>query len=270
MNIVVCIKQVPGTNKVDIDPETGVLLRNSASSKMNPYDLYALESAFVIKKITGGKITVITMGPPQAESIIREAYMMGADEGYIMSDMAFAGSDVLATSYTLAQGIELIGDYDLIICGKQTTDGDTAQVGPAIAEHLNIPHVTWVNSIGSVTESSIVVQQNMAESYETVNLRYPCLVTVDKGIYTPRLPSYRRMLSTKDVPVKFISLKDLKNSNPADYGLNGSPTQVERIFQPEHNTEHIMWNEENENCAAMLYEVLLSEKFVEENKNEQH
>ena len=180
MNIIVCIKQVPGTTQVDIDPETGVLKRDGISAKMNPYDLYALETALQLKKEKGATVTVISMGPLQAKAVIREAYMMGADAGYLLSDSKFAGSDVLATSYALASGIEKIGDFDLIICGKQTTDGDTAQVGPAIAEHLKIPHVTWVSKIESVEEKSIVVEQNMEDSFEVVRLPFPCLISVEK------------------------------------------------------------------------------------------
>ncbi|HEY8500420.1 MAG TPA: electron transfer flavoprotein subunit beta/FixA family protein, partial [Clostridia bacterium] len=176
MNILVCIKQVPGTNKVEVDEQTGVLKRAGIESKMNPYDLYALETALRIKERVGGTITVLTMGPMQAESIIREAYMMGVDEGYILSDRTFAGADVLATSYTLSQGIKIIGNFDLIICGKQTTDGDTAQVGPAIAEHLDIPHVAWVSKINEVDDRKITVEQDLAESVECVELYYPCLI----------------------------------------------------------------------------------------------
>lgn len=263
MKIIVCIKQVPGTTKVDIDPETGVLKRDGIDSKMNPYDLYALETAFQIIQEVGGSITVVTMGPPQAEAVIREAYMMGADEGYILSDRGFAGSDVLATSYTLAQGIEKIGGYDLILCGKQTTDGDTAQVGPAMAEHLNIPHVTWVRAINEVTEDHIVVEQDMADSFEVVELRYPCLVTVEKDIYTPRLPSYKKMLKTKDRKIHYLSMRDMDDRNRNKYGLQGSPTQVERIFQPQSNTDHVIWDAD-EDGAANLFAMLCEKKFVKE------
>lgn len=266
MNIIVCIKQVPGTMKVDIDPETGVLKREGIDSKMNPYDLFALETALKIKEKLGGIITAITMGPPQAEAIIKEAYMMGVDDGYILSDRNFAGSDVLATSFTLSQGIENIGEYDLIICGKQTTDGDTAQVGSAIAEHLDIPHVTWVRAIEHVDETSIIVEQNMADSYEVVELNYPCLITVEKDINSPRLPSYRKMLQTKNKPINYLTINDLKVKSKERYGLLGSPTQVERIFQPQSNTKHIIWDNSTDDCVSNLYDILVSKKFIEENQ----
>ena len=150
MNITVCIKQVPGSNKVEVDPVTGVLKRDGADSKMNPYDLYALETALQLKETYGGKVTVITMGPPSAEEVIKEAFSMGADEGYLMTDRKFAGADVLATAYTLSQGIRIAGDFDVIICGKQTTDGDTAQVGPEMSEYLDIPCIANVIEINGV------------------------------------------------------------------------------------------------------------------------
>jgi electron transfer flavoprotein beta subunit len=262
MNIIVCIKQVPGTTQVDIDPETGVLKRDGVSAKMNPYDLYALEAALRIKKQLGARVTALTMGPSQAQAVIREAYMMGADEGYILSDRKFAGSDVLATSYTLAGGIRKIGSYDLIICGKQTTDGDTAQVGPAIAEHLLIPHVAWVRSIESVDETGIVVEQNMEDSLEAVRLKFPCLISVEKDIYTPRLPSYLNLLRTKDRPVAVMGLSDLSDRSEKSYGLSGSPTQVERVFQPEPNTGRVLWDSEGTDCVQNLYDLLVSGKFI--------
>lgn len=147
MNIFVCIKQVPGTNKVDIDPVTGTLKRGGVDSKMNPYDLYALETALRLRERCGGKVSVVSMGPPQAETVIREAYAMGADEGVLLSDRRFGGADVLATSYALSQGVRRLGEFDLLLCGKQTTDGDTAQVGPELAEWLGIPSVSNVRKI---------------------------------------------------------------------------------------------------------------------------
>ncbi|MCJ7688761.1 MAG: electron transfer flavoprotein subunit beta/FixA family protein, partial [Clostridiaceae bacterium] len=155
MEILVCIKQVPGTSNVEVDPVTGVLKRDGIDSKMNPFDLFALETALKIKEQEGGVIKVITMGPPQAKDVIREAYMMGADEGALVSDRKFAGADVLATSYTLSQGVKKMGGFDLILCGKQTTDGDTAQVGPEMAEYLGIPHIANVLKIEEIKEKSV-------------------------------------------------------------------------------------------------------------------
>ncbi len=262
MKIIVCIKQVPGTTSVDIDPETGVLKRSGVTSKMNPYDLYALETALRLKKTYGGEIAVITMGPPQAEAVIREAFMMGADGGLLMTDIKFSGADVLATSRALASGIRSTGGFDLIICGKQTTDGDTAQVGPAIAEHLSIPHVTWVSRIVEADAETIVVEQNMAESLEVVRLRFPCLITVDKDINTPRLPSYLNMKKSNNWQVKKLRLADLPDNSEKDYGLSGSPTQVERIFQPEADVEQVIWNNDTVDAPQLLFEMLKSDKFL--------
>ena len=181
MKIFVCIKQVPATNQVQVDEKTGVLKRSGVAAKMNPYDLYALETALRLKAQHGGTVTVGTMGPPQAQTIIREAYMMGADDGYVFSDRRLGGADVLATSYTLAQAIRSTGDYELILCGKQTTDGDTAQVGPAIAEHLGIPHAAWVNRL-TVTGDGVDACQQLQDVIETVHMPFPCLVTVEPAI----------------------------------------------------------------------------------------
>lgn len=262
MNIIVCIKQVPGTKAVDIDPKTGVLKRSGVRSKMNPYDLYSLEAALRLKEETGGRVTAVTMGPPQAADVIREAYMMGADDGYIMSDIKFAGSDVLATSYTLAAGIRTIGDYDLVICGKQTTDGDTAQVGPAVAEHLGIPHVTWVSKIESITEKEIIVEQNMEDSLEVVSLGFPCLISVEKDLYTPRLPSYLNMQKTKDREVKLIDFKGLMEKSDSNFGLSGSPTKVERVFQPVSDVEQTIWVDGEDECVKNLLGLLVNGKYI--------
>jgi len=262
MDIIVCIKQVPTTSKVEVDEETGVLKRAGVESKMNPYDLYALETALQIREKLGGTITAITMGPPQAEAVIREAYMMGVDRGFLLTDRRFAGADVLATSYTLSQGIKVIGEYDLIICGRQTTDGDTAQVGPAIAEYLDIPHVAWISRINEVSETSLVVEQNLADSVEVVEVGYPCLITVEKDIVQPRLPSYRLKLKTRDWPVKNLVLEDLPDQDETKYGLKGSPTQVERVFPPEQNTGQILWEGNGDELAEQCFQTLKKLKFI--------
>ncbi|SKA93111.1 electron transfer flavoprotein beta subunit [Caloramator quimbayensis] len=263
MDILVLIKQVPGTNKVEVDEKTGVLKRDGVDSKMNPYDLYALETALRIKQNKGGKISVLSMGPPQAESIIKEAYMMGADDGALLSDRKFAGADVLATSYTLSQGIKKIGKADLIICGKQTTDGDTAQVGPEIAEFLGIPHVANVRKIIEIKEKSIVVEMDMPETVEIVDIKFPCLITVEKDIFQPRLPSYKKKLETKDREIKVFSLKDFDDKNEKKYGLNGSPTQVERIFPPSVNNDKEIWQGNSDELTEKLYKKLKDLKFIQ-------
>ena len=262
MKMLVCIKQVPGTNNVQIDPETGVMKREGVESKLNPFDLTALETAVRIKEQLGGEVAVLSMGPRQAEGIIREAFMMGADTGYLLSDRRFAGADVLATAHTLAQGISAIGQFDLIICGKQTTDGDTAQVGPELAEMLGIPHVTWVSKIDSVTNEAIIVEQDMQELTQVARLSYPCLITVERNAFQPRLPSYRRKLQTAGREVKILTLDDFENQDESCYGLHGSATQVERIFPPEVNSDRVMLEGSSQELTDRLYQLLHDLRYV--------
>ncbi|WFD12055.1 electron transfer flavoprotein subunit beta/FixA family protein [Tepidibacter hydrothermalis] len=262
MNIFVCIKQVPGTTEVQVDEKTGVLRRDGIDSKMNPYDLYAIETAMKIKEEKGGKITAISMGPPQATDVIKEAFMMGVDEGALLTDRKFAGADVLATSYTIAQGIKKIGNPDIIICGKMTTDGDTAQVGPEVAEFLNIPHVANVLRIIETKENSLVVEMDMPDTVEVVEVNYPCLITVEKDIFQPRLPSFKLKLSSKDREIPFFSMDSFEDKDENNYGLNGSPTQVKRIFPPESNIDHEIWKEESFEIVDKLFNKLKELKFI--------
>lgn len=236
MRILVCIKQVPSTDKVSVDPDTGVLQRAGLEARLNPYDEYAIETALHIRALPGMKnavITALTMGTPESEAILREAFAFGVDEGCLLTDRALAGADVLATSYALSQAVRAIGPFDLIICGRQTTDGDTAQVGPALAEQLGIPHVSWVRRIGTVSEGNITVEQDMLDLTADAEMAFPCLITVEKGIFQPRLPSYRRMKETRGRPITRLGLGDLADTDPTHYGLRGSPTQVERMFPPD-------------------------------------
>lgn len=263
MKILVCIKQVPGTANVEIDPETGVMIRDGVESKMNPYDLYALETAFRLKEQLGGTITSLSMGPMQSKEVLLESLYMGADEGCLLSDRKFGGADVVATSYTLSQGVKKIGAVDLIVCGKQTTDGDTAQVGPEMAEFLGIPHVTNVMKILVADEKGLTVQMNMDESIEIQRVPYPCLITVDKDIYTPRLPSYKRKLEiSKNPEIKILTLKDMVDVDEKNYGLSGSPTQVERIFPPESNIKKISFEGNGKTLAKTLFGILKEKKYL--------
>jgi len=257
MRIIVCIKQVPSVSEVKIDEETGVLIRESAGTKLNPYDLLALEAAFRLS----GSVTVVTMGPPQAVNAVKEAYYMGADEGYVFSDKRFAGADVLATSYTLSQGIRLLGSFDLIICGKQTTDGDTAQVGPALAEYLGIPHVAWVDYF-EAGDDGILVQQDLPDTLESVFMKYPCLITVERGSLVPRLPSYKRMKEISGRPVGVLSLDDFLDKDETKYGLAGSPTKVVTMFPPDVNELHEVWKGTGDELAVRMNEKLKDMKWL--------
>ena len=262
MNILVCIKQVPDSNKVEVDPVTGVLKRNGVESKMNPYDLYAIETALRIKEKQGGSITALTMGPNQAAGIIREAFAMGVDYGVLISDRKFGGADVLATSYTISQGIMKSGEYDLILCGKQTTDGDTAQIGPEVAEWMGIPSLSNVSKIVELKEDSIIVEMDMTHEIEIAEIKYPCLLAVDKDIFIPRLPSYVKKQETKDREITVITLADLDDKEEKHYGLNGSPTQVQRIFPPEVNDHREVWNGDGSELTGRLLHKLKELKFA--------
>ncbi len=262
MNILVCIKQVPASNKVEVDPVTGVLKRNGVESKMNPYDLYAIETALRIKEKLGGSITALSMGPNQAMGVLREAFAIGVDHGVLISDRKFGGADVLATSYTISQGIKKSGTFDLILCGKQTTDGDTAQVGSETAELLGIPSLSNVFRIVELKVNSMVVEMDMTHDVEIAEIQYPCLVAVDKDIYMPRLPSYVRKQETKDREIRVITLADLEDRDEKHYGLNGSPTQVQRIFPPKANNHREVWNGDGSELTARLFNKLKELKFA--------
>lgn len=262
MKIIVCMKQVPAGTKVDIDSETGAMKRMSGDTRTNPYDLFALETAISLREKLGGTVTVLTMGPPQAETMMRDAYACGADDAVILSDRKFAGADVLATSYALAQGIQVIGGADLIICGRQTTDGDTAQVGPSIAEHLAIPHAAWVAEVTDVTESSITVRQDLVSVSQVSELPYPCLITIDKDTCVPRLPSYRLKKATADRPVRILSFADMPDQDLSRYGLVGSPTSVEQMFAPKEAEKQVYIEGASDEKASRLFAILNENKII--------
>lgn len=231
MNIIVCIKQVPETTEVKIDPQTNTLIREGVKSIINPFDLYAIEEGLRIREKNGGKVTVLSMGPPQAKEALKQAIAMGADEGILLCDRSFAGSDTWATSYTLSRGIARIEDYDLIICGKQATDGDTAQVGPGIAEHLDIPCAAFVKKIEKIENSKITLESMREEGFDIIETPLPCLITVVKEINEPRLPSLKGMMRAKKKEIQVWGKNELE-LNESFLGLNGSPTQVVKIFTP--------------------------------------
>lgn len=231
MNIVVCIKQVPDTAQVRIDPVTKNLIREGVQSIINPYDLYAIEEGVSLVEEHGGKVTVISMGPPQAESALREAISLGCDEAVLICDRAFAGSDTLATSYTLAMAIKKIKDFDLIICGKQAIDGDTAQVGPGIAAHLDIPQITYVRKVEEAESNSLIAQRATEDGYEILKSPLPCLMTVVKEINKPRIPSLKGKMKAKKIEITTWAAGDLGVEKDR-LGLAGSPTEVWKIFTP--------------------------------------
>jgi electron transfer flavoprotein beta subunit len=229
---------VPDTAEIRINPETNTLMREGVPSIINPFDLHAIEAAIRIKEETGGKVTALTMGPPQAETALREAVSMGVDEVVLLSDRAFAGSDTWATSYTLAKAINKLG-ADIVFCGKQAIDGDTAQVGPETAEFLNIPHISYIRKIEEVSDSSIRVQRMMDEGYDVVESSLPVLLTVVKELNQPRMPSLRGKMAAKKAEIKKMGMADIE-AEEDNLGLKGSPTQVKNIFAPETKAERKM------------------------------
>ncbi len=231
MRYVVCIKQVPETTDVRINPETNTLMRDGVASIINPFDMYAIEEGLRLKAKTGGTVTVLSMGPPQAEAALREAISMGADDGILLSDRAFAGSDTWATSYTLSMAIRKIGNFDVILCGKQASDGDTAQVGPGIAVHLDLPQITYVRKIESIDEKTIVAERLMENGYEVIQSPLPCVLTVVKEINEPRLPSLKGKMAAKKAVITTWKAADVQ-CDPKFTGLEGSPTKVVKIFTP--------------------------------------
>lgn len=262
MKIIVCMKQVPAGTKVDIDPETGAMKRMSGDTRTNPYDLFALETAIRLREQVGGTVTVLTMGPPQAETMVRDAYTMGADDAVILSDRKFAGADVLATSYALSQAIQVLGGADLIVCGRQTTDGDTAQVGPAIAEHLHIPHAAWVAEVTEADAKAITVRQELVSVSQVSKIPYPCLITVDKDMCVPRLPSYQLKKQTKERPVRIMTFEDMPDKNLSRYGLIGSPTAVERMFAPPEAEKQVYLEGTSDEKAEKLFGILTGKKLI--------
>lgn len=234
MNLVVCIKQVPNTTEIRIDPVTNTLIREGVESVLNPFDAYALEEAVRLKEAHGGTITAICMGPPQGEDILREAISLGVDHIVLLSDRKFAGADTWATSLTLAAAIKKLDKVDLILTGQQATDGDTAQVGPGIAAHLDIPQTCFVRKIESIECRKIVLQRLMEDGWDRIEMTMPALVSVVKEINTPRLPSLRGKRTAKTAELTVWNCSDLGLEETA-VGLNGSPTQVMSIFSPKHD-----------------------------------
>ncbi|MDD2493966.1 MAG: electron transfer flavoprotein subunit beta/FixA family protein [Tissierellia bacterium] len=253
MKIIVCIKQVPGTNEVKMDPVTNTIIRENIESIINPFDTYAIEEAVRIKENMGAEVIGLSMGIPAAEEILREAISLGIDKGFLLSDRKFAGADTLATSYTLSLGVKKIKDFDLIICGKQASDGDTAQVGPSLAKTLGIAYVTDISKIIEINENNIRCMKITDDGYEEILLTLPALITVVKEINMPRLPSIKRMKIAQDSQVEILTFNDVE-ADENRLGLKGSPTQVRKTFIPIHNinNEMIEGSEKAEKLASIL------------------
>ncbi|WP_027626671.1 electron transfer flavoprotein subunit beta/FixA family protein [Clostridium lundense] len=259
MNIVVCLKQVPDTNEVKIDPVTGTLIREGVPSIINPDDKNALEEALRLKDENGAKVTVISMGPPQAEVALRESLAMGADEAILISDRAFAGADTLATSRALAAAIEKL-DYDIVFAGRQAIDGDTAQVGPEIAEHLNLPQITYVEEVKAAGEE-LVVKRAWEDGYENIRVKMPVLLTAIKELNEPRYMHVGHIFGAFDKEVKVWSA-DFLGVDKSLLGLAGSPTKVKRSATKEAKGKGEIINQPAKEAAAHAVAKLKEKHYI--------
>lgn len=253
MEIVVCIKQVPDTTEVKIDPVTNTLIRQGVPSIVNPFDKNALEAGLQLREKHGGKVTVISMGPPQAKDALKECIAMGADAAILISDRAFGGADTLATSYTLAEAIRKLASYDVIICGKQAIDGDTAQVGPEIAEHLGIAQLTYVAKM-TIEGSTVSAEREHEDGYQMMEAKLPVLVSVIKSAeYEPRFPSVKGTMKANKTPIPIWTATDLQ-ADESKIGLQGSPTKVGKIFSPPRRTQGVLIQKDTarESVAVLL------------------
>lgn len=259
MKIIVCIKQVPDTTEIKLDPVTGTLIRDGVPSIMNPDDKGGLEMALELKDKYGAHVTVITMGPPQADEILREAFAMGADRAIHLSDRKFAGADTLATSNAIAGALRML-DFDLVITGRQAIDGDTAQVGPQIAEHLDLPQVTYVEELEYDGHKLFTVKKSTEEGYQLVEVEAPCVVTVLATANKPRYMSVRGIVEAYDRQVEVWNYDNIR-VDESKLGLNGSPTRVYKSFTKGAKAAGQIYEVEPAEAADIIIDKL-KEKFV--------
>jgi electron transfer flavoprotein beta subunit len=255
LRIVVCIKQVPETQEIHLDPVTHTLKREGIAAIINPFDLYALEEGLRVKEAQGGQVTVLTMGPPQAEAALREAMGYGADAAVLLSDKVFAGADTWATALTLARAIDKLGGADLIFTGKQAIDGDTAQVGPMLAAVLDLPYAAWARKLTFAENGRLTVERVLDHGYDAVEVSLPALITVVKEINEPRVPSFKAKLRAKKEPVPVWGSVDLGLA-PEEVGLAGSFTQVVKVFPPPPRGRSETWEGNSSELAARLWQRL--------------
>ncbi|SMC22954.1 electron transfer flavoprotein beta subunit [Clostridium acidisoli DSM 12555] len=260
MNIVVCLKQVPDTTEVKIDPKTGTLIREGVPSIINPDDKNALEEALVIKDNTGAKVTVISMGPPQAQNALREALAMGADEAILVTDRAFGGADTLATSNTLAGALKKL-DYDIVFAGRQAIDGDTAQVGPEIAEHLGIPQITYVEKVDVTGDNELTVRKAWEDGYEIVKVQTPVLLTAIKELNVPRYMNIKNIFGTFDKEIKMWTADDI-DVDKSLLGLKGSPTKVKKSSTKEAKGQGEIINKPVKEAVSYVVSKLKEKHYI--------
>lgn len=267
MEILVCVKQVPDTAEVKIDPEKHTVIRAGVPNIFNPFDQNALEAALQLKDSQGARVTLLSMGPPQAEDVLREGLAMGADDAYLLTDRKVGGSDTLATGYCLAQAVRKVAElqgieqFDMVLCGKQAIDGDTAQVGPQIATELGIPQITYAAEI-NVDGTTVRVKQQNEEGYIVTEAQFPVLITAVKELNEPRFPTIRGTLKAKKREIPHLSADDIK-VDETKIGLKGSPTMVRKIFTPPQRTQGLVIKEEDPNAAvSVLMEKLTAQKII--------
>ncbi len=263
MNIIVLVKQVPDTTEVKLDPKTGSLIREGLESIINPDDRHALEAAVSLKEAHGGNITAISMGPHQAIDALSEALGMGADEGILLSDKAFAGADTWATSITLGKAIEKVGDYDVILCGRQAIDGDTAQIGPQVADHLQLPQVTYVCEIEQIQKDSMIVKRRLEDGFERVQCNLPALLTIIGELNTPRHPLVGSLIDAckEKAPIKVWNAADI-GVQTRDVGLEGSLTHVIKTFAPKFEREGEMLEGDTKEAVTSLIGKLKENRLI--------
>lgn len=264
MRIAVCIKQVPNTMELSIDREKGTLIREGVPYIINPFDLVAIEAALKIREIkANAEVISLTMGPSSSEEILKQSFAMGVDEGVLLSDPKFSGADVLATSYTLAKGIKLLENIDIIICGKQTLDGDTSQVGQALGEHLGISHIYNVKEIKEVRDDSVIVVQDMEKDYLIIEIKTPCVLIMSKDSYKPRTPNLKMKLEAKKKNIIRYTSENFKESELCMIGLKGSSTRVKKCFVVPENSrlDRKIYIDNELNLTEILYKNLLKREW---------
>ena len=261
MNIVVCVKQVPGKFKIEIDAQTESLIRGGTDNMISPFDMNALEEGIRLKEKHSGKVYVISMGPSQVEESLREAVALGADEALLLCDPAFDGSDTWATSYVLSQGIRKLDRPDIVICGKQTIDGETGQVGPQLAEMLQLPFVSCVNKIEGVSGAHITVQRMVEEGHHLVEMQLPGVISVVKEINVPRLPSLRGLMQSKKAHITLWNAQEL-GVDVDRVGLKGSPTRIVKVFRPQRASQGELLHGSPESQVEQLIEKLKATKVL--------
>lgn len=259
MNIVVCVKQVPDTTAVKIDPKTGTLIRDGVPSIINPEDKHALEGALKIKETTGAKVTVVSMGLPMAKAALREALCMGADEAILLTDRALGGADTLATSKALSGVISKL-NADIVFAGRQAIDGDTAQVGPEIAEHLNIPQVTYVQDV-KVEGETLIVNRALEDGYQVIEVKTPCLLTAIEELNRPRYMQISRIFETSDDEIKVMGASDI-DVPVEELGLKGSPTKVKKSMTKEVKGQGELVKQEPKDAVTYVLGKLKEKHYI--------